>query len=525
MSHINRRYLCVYLPRWPIQRVMRHIGHNAPVVLTRQRAQQLSVAHACEQAEQDGIRNGMPLSLARALCPQARIYAWDGRSDVRALYRIALRADNLSPICSLDPELIAAYKCASLDKLSPLHFGLILDLSGMQRLYNSEQSIVEKISARFARVGIKCRCALTATIGSAWALSRFAPSTQITIAAHTSLRTALATLPLAALRLPEQILSGLYLVGLKQIRDVLQLAPKELAARFGVETLRRIDQALGYVEERISAIPRPSIFKVCKRFEIPICGHAPLCLAVLCLFEELFAALLAKRHRAALFRIVISGKRDSGDLFCDKRELSLTSATKSFKHLQSIIAPILEKWPLPAGATLIQVHAKRLEHASEEQRDFLQAHDLQQLLTQSSEFLNCLSSAIGENNIRQIGYHESFIPERSFEYAPLCRRIAATYNTPIFTINRPPQLLRKPEQITALAMLPDKAPARIVWKGEELKILSAVGPERIAPEWWQQYPETVYDEREYFRLQDQRGRWLWVFRERKSLFWFIHGLW
>lgn len=487
--------------------------------------QQLSIAHACEHAERDGVRAGMPLSLARALCPQAQVQSWEARSDVRSLYRIALRAEDLSPFCSFDAEIFEAHKSGALEKLHPLFWGLILDISGMQRVHQNEPALIEHIKERFERVGIICRCAIAPTIGSAWALSRFAPIQRAIIAPSEPIRSALAELPLAALRLPEQVLSGLYLVGLKLVRDVLKFPAKELAARFGVEALRKVDQALGFVEERPYPLPRTDTFKAQRHFEIPITTHALLSLATLQLFEQLFKSLLMRKRRAGIFSICLHGKHSDGSLFRHKKDLLLTCATKNFRHLQSIIAPILEKCPLPGGIAQIQVQAHRLERSNEEQCNFLEPHDIQQILTQSNEFLNCLANTLGQQSIRQLCCKESFIPENSFTYAPIQREKASTPSTPTFIINRPPLLLARPEQITALAMLPDKAPARIVWKGEELKILCAIGPERISAEWWQQMPEAPFQEREYFRLQDQRGRWLWVFRERQSLFWFIHGLW
>jgi protein ImuB len=73
-------------------------------------------------------------------------------------------------------------------------------------------------------------------------------------------------------------------------------------------------------------------------------------------------------------------------------------------------------------------------------------------------------------------------------------------------------------------MLPDRAPVRIVWREEELKVVQALGPEKIAAEWWNTNALQM-GEREYFRLLDMKGRWLWVFRDNASQQWFMHGMW
>jgi protein ImuB len=75
-------------------------------------------------------------------------------------------------------------------------------------------------------------------------------------------------------------------------------------------------------------------------------------------------------------------------------------------------------------------------------------------------------------------------------------------------------------------MLPDKPPSRIRWRNATLSIISGIGPERIAPEWWRgDLQRDIFSERDYFTIQDASGRWLWVFRDNTSQSWFVHGVW
>jgi protein ImuB len=75
-------------------------------------------------------------------------------------------------------------------------------------------------------------------------------------------------------------------------------------------------------------------------------------------------------------------------------------------------------------------------------------------------------------------------------------------------------------------MLPDKPPSRIQWRGKHLSIISGTGPERIAPEWWRTHLHNdSFVGRDYFTIQDDAGRWLWVFRETRTQRWFVHGVW
>jgi protein ImuB len=92
---------------------------------------------------------------------------------------------------------------------------------------------------------------------------------------------------------------------------------------------------------------------------------------------------------------------------------------------------------------------------------------------------------------------------------------------------RPVRLLRRPEPIEAMALLPDHPPARFRWRGAEVRIGRATGPERLAPEWWRD--PTRHATRDYFRVEDVEGRRYWLFREGlaergEAPVWYLHGL-
>src|SRR4029078_7387483 len=120
-------------------------------------------------------------------------------------------------------------------------------------------------------------------------------------------RDSIAPLPLAALRLPAETIEALSQVGLTRTADVLDRPRAPLAARFGAEFVRRIDQALGREDEPIAPrLPVPAAITE-QRFAEPIALERD----VLGTIEKLAAklgALLERRGegarllQAALFR-------------------------------------------------------------------------------------------------------------------------------------------------------------------------------------------------------------------------------
>ena len=86
---------------------------------------------------------------------------------------------------------------------------------------------------------------------------------------------------------------------------------------------------------------------------------------------------------------------------------------------------------------------------------------------------------------------------------------------------RPSFLFSSPEPAAAIAITPDGPPSLLHWRGRDHAIARAIGPERIGSEWWQ-HPEPT---RDYFKVQESAGRWLWVYRQVQTNEWFVHGEW
>ena len=76
-----------------------------------------------------------------------------------------------------------------------------------------------------------------------------------------------------------------------------------------------------------------------------------------------------------------------------------------------------------------------------------------------------------------------------------------------------------PIEVPAMALVPDGPPTWFRWGGRELEIVDAVGPERIETGWWRGCDV----QRDYFAATSSTGRRFWLFRDRRSGRWFVHG--
>ena len=91
-------------------------------------------------------------------------------------------------------------------------------------------------------------------------------------------------------------------------------------------------------------------------------------------------------------------------------------------------------------------------------------------------------------------------------------------------LQRPFRLFARAQPIEAIATVPDGPPVRFRWRRVMREVARAEGPERIAPNWL-----SAERTRDYYRIEDTRGRRYWLYREglyheAEAPRWFVHGL-
>ena len=83
-----------------------------------------------------------------------------------------------------------------------------------------------------------------------------------------------------------------------------------------------------------------------------------------------------------------------------------------------------------------------------------------------------------------------------------------------------------------IAVAPEGPPRRLRWDGESRAVTTSIGPERLGCEWWRDDGAAVrrrfgraHVTRDYYRVQDDLGRWLWVCRVLETGRWYVQGVW
>lgn len=457
-------------------------------------------------AREGGLRAGMMLTDARAVCPDLAVAPGDPAGDLAFLERLALWAQRWGPWSALDPP-----------------DGLLVDVSGVAHLFGSEGELLEDAARSLAARGLTARLALAPTAGAAWALSHYGPQRAI---CHPG--DSLDALPVAALRLDPAVQLVLRRLGLKRVGDLAGVARDALARRFrtirapAANPLIRLDQLLGRVPEPLLPVLARPMPLVQRRLVEPIRHRSLLDRVVEDLAADLVRtlearALGARRLELALWKV-------DGEVLL--RKLELAEASRDAAHLVRLYAARLDDIDAGFGIELARLSAPWCEPAALSQRDFEAAAEAHG--TSLAACIDRLSVRLGAEAVRRPELYPSHWPERAQRWvapleAPRERQESLAFHA------RPLKLLDRAEPIAVIHASPDGLPKRFRWRGQLHEVLRAEGPERIAPEWWRERGQARL--RDYYRVEDGEGRRYWIYRHGHAADgrggtpeWFLQGL-
>ena len=149
-----------------------------------------------------------------------------------------------------------------------------------------------------------------------------------------------------------------------------------------------------------------------------------------------------------------------------------------------------------------------------------------------AELASRLAARFGRENIQRFIPRDTHDPVRAAGYMS-CLSDPAPASWPEPEPGSPPArpltLFNRPQLIEAMAEVPDGPPLRFRWRHLLHDIARAEGPERIAPEWWQEGEQSPAT-RDYYRVENTHGHRFWVFREgfhedsNARPRWFLHGI-
>jgi protein ImuB len=502
----------------------------------------------------------MPLAEARTLLPHARFLPHDPDADHAALRELCWHCHRYSPLVGvedfgfwiLDFGLERKSKIANPKSKIQTAESLFLDTTGCTHLFGGESSWAERVHADLTARGFTVRVALADTPGAAWAVAHYQSLLETTVIPPGEHHRALDPLPVEALRLPDDILRTLHELDLRTIGALRRLPRDTLPSRFGSILLQRLDQALGDAPELIVPEHPPEPLEVRQTFEFPLQDRravdAAIQSAVTRLTEQLAARGLGVqrlecelshqpdapardvRHAPSLARRAGVPQHPTPHVFT----LNLIHPTADPRRLLELLDLRLERTQLPAEVTDILIRAEELRPLGARQRLFFDDPD--HTASELAALIERLSSRMGENTVLRPQLASDHQPELGVDWTSGLRRPTCpaaglseagyrgvesppAQTNPAHTL-RPLCLLSAPSPVAATSIIPDGPPIRFTWQGREHVVARCRGPERIETGWWRER----HVQRDYYAVETTEGRWFWVFRERTSGDWYVHGV-
>lgn len=535
------RYLSLHLPALSIDRIRRwdrSQRNERPDLAPREEPALATVTKVKsafrlqsvdDRAASLGLRPGMALADARAMYPNLDVRDADPAGDAAILAGVADWCRLFTPLAALDGG-----------------DGTILDIDGSSHLFGGEAALLDAITARLGRQGFRVQGAIADTPGAAWALARYSCDNRRIVppgSATDDCARLFSSFPLAALRLNTATIAKLGQAGLRRVGDLLVRPRAPVAARFGHDIHRRLDELLGQFSLPISPRFEAPAYMAERRFAEGIARREDIEATILSLCHDL-CGLLA-RHGEGARRLEVALYRVDGIV----------------KHLEAGTSH-----PLRDPLSMARLFRERLEVAAEDGLDTGYGFEVLRLAALSAErhdehqpgwagdtgrdnvafchLVDRLGARFGSTRVVRLGFADSHQPERAAVMRPADVKTGRSYSDPAGSIDdadalptRPIRMLDRPEPIDAVAAVPEGPPLRFDWRRVTHQVVAVEGPERIAPDWWRQ-GETVKRNtgfeadnltRDYYRAEDADGGRFWLYREGlhrggSAQRWYLHGL-
>jgi protein ImuB len=515
------RIVSVWLPRWPILRFLaaqrrnpscEPVDSKRPIVLAVDASGGPRLAALNEAAESEGLEAGDLLADARAKAETLQVRNADRTADDAALHRLALWATRYTPIVSPWGEENGAD-------------GFFLDVTGSAHLFGGEEALLADLLQRLRRFDLPAKLAIAGTAGAAWALSRFHPARTIILPPGQE-ASALASLPIAALRLTPDTRTTLRRLGFKRIGTLIDKPRAPFAARFQAELLQRLDQAFGRAPEPLPLIAPLPVYQSRRHLLEPIVTQEAIVAVAHRLMQDLVDPLVRDNVGARSLRLMLYRL----DVDMTAIDIGLAMPTQNAAHISRLIGLKLERiaesfdahFTYGFGFETLDLSVTVAERIEQRQIEISAISDTSEE-RRCATLLDSLVQRLGAGSVRRLKPVASHLPERA---EALC---AATDETATWVgkdRTRPLFLFPRAEPAEVTALVPEGPPLNFRWRGTMHDVAHAEGPERIACEWWRHDQPA----RDYYLVENSSGHRFWLYREglygreTPPLRWFVHGL-
>ena len=464
-------WLALHFSRLPLEVHFRAADAAVPAAVSEKQGSRTRVVACNEAAAACGVHSGMPLPAAVALAAGLDVRERDAAAERDALSGLAAWANRFTPSVSLQAPA-----------------GLLLEIGGCLRLHRGLGKLLEQVRAGLDEMGFAAGLACAPSAHGAWLLAKAGRA--LRVEAPERAAATLGELPVALLEQPREVAEGLELLGAHTLGDCLRLPRAGLARRFGRALVDELDRALGKrPEARAFYVPPPQFER---GLDLPAAVEAAeaLLFAVRRLLPELESYLIL--HQAGLQELELHCRHE--DVPATVVTLGLAEPARNTERMLLLMRETLDRTSLPAPVRHIVLKAGRILPLAGSNGDLF---DEDSGRGEGVLLLERLTARLGKEAVSGIALAADHRPERAWQPCPAgCGSgLAGGARRPLW-------------------LLPQPQPCR------EGGLVLKNGPERIESGWW----DGADVARDYYQAQDRNGARLWVYCDRISGEWYVHGV-
>ena len=437
---------------------------------------------ASTAAHQAGVRAGMRIATARALCRELEVHEHDPSAQHRRLYELGEQLLCLTPATSLRPP-----------------DGLLLEVGGCLKLFGGLPALLDALYTELENTSLDVCTGLASTAEAAWQFTHLpAESSLATVSAGRIDRerflALLEGLPLETLDVEEALRRKLLRPGFRTLGELLALPRPTLGRRFGGDFPRWLDRLRGDRPDPRTPLLPAEPFSGEREFSEPVACHSGLLQPMEALLTELMSFLQRRGQYTRAIRWQFHDHRGRAEPLLIRR----SQPDQAVPRWMLLTRRRLESCTLRAPVLRLTLDCEPARQAREHSGDLLADPAAR---PDARALLEELATLPGLHCYRP-GRPESHLPE-SPHAVPDPSHTGETPFPP-----RPLWLLQPPRALTEHHNRP-------CWRGKVLELLPE--EERIHGDWWQQ---PAY--RQYRYARHPHGWFCWVFHERGK--WWLHGI-
>lgn len=441
------------------------------------RGDSLIVVAASAPALKAGVRPGMTATAGRSLIPALSLVEHKPAAEAADFEAIAAVLYQFTPRVFLDcPHAI------------------LLDVTGCERLFGSEDGLVAKTRGALERVGYFSVTGIGENATAAYTLALGGTQT-------------LAQAPVDALRLEAKDNEHLAALGVRNVGELLALPLDGLPARFSDVLIARLRELRGATIEDFVAFQPPQVVRERLEFEGPTDRRDALMFSMQRIAVALEERLAALNAGALALEAVLRAHEGPPVTF----SMPLGRPTRDSRSLATLLLGRLESVHTADQCfDGVEVSVPTYGPVKAPQRNLFSGQDAAQERSIAA-LVDELTGRLGPDAVARPELTADARPERSFVYRPFVGEgiTAAAPQAP-----RPAVVFDAHEVVVRC----DAAGKPVYWQhGRRESALVPAAAERVHFGWWRGDDA----ERDYYTVQDEAGARWWL--ERRGERWFIVG--